>query len=418
MASDASIYGLIKQAPAGPGPMEQYGQVMQLRNLVDQGAMSKLQREQAERGVEEEGRIRDLFARGNVTPEQLMAVSPAKGMAFQKSRLEAQKAEADLAKTKSETMAKNIGIMRDLTAQAKSDADMPMIRENALRLFGPEVADKVPQTFTPEWQMQGILTADKLLERLKPDVRPVNAGGQTVFRETNPNAPGYSAAPIQHTRTPDSLATQAQDVWDSERGVFVPRPTRPTMGGSVMAGQPAAQTAPQAPAAQPGAPIKPPGLPPRAGDIASIREKFNDLPEVKNYRAAVPIFESAFTAPDTKSGDIQFAYTIGKIFDPNSVVREGELKLVGEAANVMQKYLGELQSLTNGRGRLTPQTRSELMAAAESRVNELKAAHDAARVPYERQAEAQGLPKDQIFVDLPRKKRSDKGRPALGDIFK
>ena len=40
-------------------------------------------------------------------------------------------------------------------------------------------------------------------------------------------------------------------------------------------------------------------------------KEFNDLPEVKNYRASVPILDSALNAPDNKSGDIYVANRSG-----------------------------------------------------------------------------------------------------------
>jgi len=135
--------------------------------------------------------------------------------------------------------------------------------------------------------------------------------------------------------------------------------------------------------------------------VQSLRKEFNDLPEVKNYRSVVPVINSAAQAPDTRAGDIQMAYTIGKIFDPNSVVREGELKLVGDAATVMQKFEGELRTLTQGKGRLTPETRKALMDSAMTRVNALKSAHDAQLGTYQRTAKSRMLPADQIFTEMP-----------------
>lgn len=378
MPADASIYGMLQQPKPMAGPMDQFGQVLQMKHLMGQGQLQDLQRGELERGIDEERRIRDLFARGNVKPEDVMAISPKRGLEFQKSHLEGQKSEAELAKTRAEVFAKNMSIVRDLAAQASDDNGMRAVKEVTLRLFGPEQAARIPDRFDPETQKRLVMTADQLVERLSPKLNMTDTGG--AVQPTNP----YTGAP-QGTPLPKTAAPQQPQgaTWDSERGVWVQPPQRGTL--------PPGSATPS-----------PTNLPPRVGDVASLRKEFNDLPEVKNYRSVVPIFNSAINAPDTRAGDIQFAYTIGKIFDPNSVVREGELKLVGEAATVLEKFQGELRTLTEGKGRLTPQTRRELLATAQARVKELESAQLAARKTYEGQATSRGLPLEQIFIDMPK----------------
>lgn len=143
----------------------------------------------------------------------------------------------------------------------------------------------------------------------------------------------------------------------------------------------------------------------------ALRKEFNTLPEVKNYRNVVPMINSVMRAPDTIAGDIELAYTVGKILDPDSVIREGELKLVGNAATILEKYKGELRALTQGKGRLTPVTREALFTMMEGRTGELKSAHDAARIAYEGVARQRGLPAEQIFIELRHTPRVPTPRP-------
>lgn len=99
---------------------------------------------------------------------------------------------------------------------------------------------------------------------------------------------------------------------------------------------------------------------------AKLRKEFRGLQSVKDYEATLPLIESAKKAPDTRQGDLQLIYTVGKVLDPGSVVREGELKLTAGAAPFLQQLAGKLRG-EFGKGRLTPQTRAELIDALEQR---------------------------------------------------
>jgi hypothetical protein len=130
--------------------------------------------------------------------------------------------------------------------------------------------------------------------------------------------------------------------------------------------------------------------------VADLRKEVNALPQVKNYNAVVPIIKSAETAPDTKAGDLQLIYGVGKILDPDSVVREGEMVLVTKTGSPAQRIMGYMNYL-RGRGQLTPEHRKQLREMLKGRVDELKRSRDAAVSPYSRQADMMKLPKDQIF---------------------
>ena len=417
MPIDTSIYGMVRPPQQAEGPLDQYGKALQLRHLLDSGELSAMQRQQLQRQMAEEDAVRAAFS--GLQPGQtikdilpdVMRASPKAGFEFQskitaqeKAEAERKKTEAETPKIKAETLAKNMGILRDVAAQVSDDAGLAVLRNMTAQLIGPEQAARIPATYSPDVVRRLVTTADQLVEQLKPKYELANLGGTSRVVQLNPNAPGATVGDIMRTATPGEVMTNArqveqnadtrargwaslnQPVWDSERGVFVPRPGA---GGGGSGGAPAAA-------------IVPPGLPARSGDVQSLRKEFNDLPEVKNYRAVVPVFNSALKAPDTRAGDIQLAYTIGKIFDPNSVVREGELKLVGEAATVMEKFLGELRTVVEGKGRLTPQTRRELVETAQARALELEAAQKAARATYEQTAKAKNLPLNEIFVEMPK----------------
>lgn len=150
---------------------------------------------------------------------------------------------------------------------------------------------------------------------------------------------------------------------------------------------------------------KRPAAAPAFKDVTTLRKEFNDQPEVKAYRDVLPILEAAKETPDTRAGDIQIAYAVGKILDPNSVVREGELKLVGEAATMDEALKGQIRSLVMGKGRLTPQTRSQLVAMLDNAAAQREASYLATERTYRGIAQQNGFPIDQVIIG-PRKQNA------------
>jgi hypothetical protein len=134
-------------------------------------------------------------------------------------------------------------------------------------------------------------------------------------------------------------------------------------------------------------------------NVQSIRKEFNSLPEVKNYRTTVPIIQSIAKSKDTAAGDLDFIYAVGKVLDPDSVVREGEMALVIKSGSPLERIKGEINSVMGG-GRLTPKTRSNLTQMLQSRVGEIKRGYEAAETMYRRNAERMGLPTNEIFMDF------------------
>jgi hypothetical protein len=131
-----------------------------------------------------------------------------------------------------------------------------------------------------------------------------------------------------------------------------------------------------------------------------LRKEFNDLPPVKNYQEVVPLLNQARSAPNTSQGDIALIYAVGKIYDPQSVVREGEMNLVIKSGSPEERIKGFINYLTGG-GRMTPAARANMIKAMESSVKERGESYKAAKTRYERIAEHQGIAKDQLFIEQP-----------------
>jgi hypothetical protein len=108
-------------------------------------------------------------------------------------------------------------------------------------------------------------------------------------------------------------------------------------------------------------------------DTAKLRHEVTQLPSYKNLSQAAPIYESMRDAAgrDTKAADLNMVYGLGKIMDPTSVVREGELQMANAAQGLQERLNGILAQIQS-KGGLTPEGRQALMAEAHGRVTAYK----------------------------------------------
>lgn len=116
----------------------------------------------------------------------------------------------------------------------------------------------------------------------------------------------------------------------------------------------------------------------------AIRKEFEGLPEVKNYKQALPAFkgiEDAVTR-NTPQSDINLVYGIAKLYDPNSVVREGEYATVANSPAIPERIKGYAQYLSGG-GKLTPEVKKQILTEARSRMQSFEDQYGQARTNYE-----------------------------------
>jgi hypothetical protein len=146
---------------------------------------------------------------------------------------------------------------------------------------------------------------------------------------------------------------------------------RPATSGGAAAAAPAATTAPEVTGggASTGAPVPPPLPVPLTGP-KTMSGTGDPKPVVAEYmrQPVVHAYENAKTGYATFIGNLPFnnmtsdlAMIIGaaKILDPPSVVREGEVENVRKTGSVMDKFIGQLQSL-KGEARLPVAVRMQL----------------------------------------------------------
>lgn len=109
-------------------------------------------------------------------------------------------------------------------------------------------------------------------------------------------------------------------------------------------------------------------LPASVEETQRVHKTVVDLPSYKNLAQAAPIYRSMFETAgrNTKASDLNLVYGLGKIMDPTSVVREGEMVMVKNTASLPDWLVGAINQLNGGSG-LTPDTRKAIMTEAYSR---------------------------------------------------
>jgi len=108
----------------------------------------------------------------------------------------------------------------------------------------------------------------------------------------------------------------------------------------------------------------------KVGEVSTgIRKEFEGLPEVKNYKQALPAFQGIEDAVkrNTPMSDINLVYGIAKLYDPNSVVREGEYSTVASAPGMPERVKGWVQYVQGG-GKLTPEVKQQILTEGASRM--------------------------------------------------
>jgi hypothetical protein len=103
-------------------------------------------------------------------------------------------------------------------------------------------------------------------------------------------------------------------------------------------------------------------------DTQALRKEYQATPQYQTFVQAQPIYKSMQEASkrNTRASDLNLVYGLAKIFDPNSVVREGEMVLVKDTSSIPDWLTGEINRL-NGGASLQPGTRSAIMQEAQSR---------------------------------------------------
>lgn len=122
-------------------------------------------------------------------------------------------------------------------------------------------------------------------------------------------------------------------------------------------------------------------------DSVKSYEKIKTSSETLNYLSNLP------ASKQTAANQTAALYEFIKALDPNSVVREGEVKLLGEARNLPDSVQAKLQKFSNVGAVLTPQEIKDLANFVNSKLNFAKVAATSATKNYRELAKAKGVDK-------------------------
>ena len=140
----------------------------------------------------------------------------------------------------------------------------------------------------------------------------------------------------------------------------------------------------------------------KVGELeTSYRKEFNALPEVTKYKNALPAFRAVESAA-TREGpqaDINLIYGLAKLYDPESVVREGEYDTIANSQSIPEWIKGAAQKMVGG-GRLTPETKKQILTEARARIGTFENEYKSAQQTYGDIVRRQGLEPQNIFTQI------------------
>ena len=106
----------------------------------------------------------------------------------------------------------------------------------------------------------------------------------------------------------------------------------------------------------------------REQGLADDFRQEQDIKDAKGVAGAVTTIRAALNSPSPQ-GDLAAIYALVKLYDPGSVVREGEISLTQSAASLPEQVRRMYEGWTQGK-KLTPQMRQDLASIANSIVGE------------------------------------------------
>lgn len=262
------------------------------------------------------------------------------------------------------------------------NSGLPMLQQFGMGAMLKE--DKPPEPFTlkPGETRYGIDGKPIVSQPVKPEgpklgeVRKFDSGDKQLAQEwTGTEWKTIGEGPRWQAPQADRTLVEVQDPNNPSRTIMVPRDQAVGKAGaqSVSAGRQVRE------------------------DVDGLRKEFSSQPVVKTVNEIAPIIESARKAPNTPQGDFALIYGVGKVLDPNSVVREGEMNMVIKAGSPAQRVEGFLSQIRGG-GRLTPEMRNQLLQILDARAGEYQQQYMTARKSFEDIATRRGYNPSDIFV--------------------
>jgi hypothetical protein len=127
---------------------------------------------------------------------------------------------------------------------------------------------------------------------------------------------------------------------------------------------------------------------------------------LKQFQTSTRIFGTMVDAAgkDDKIADISLISGIAKLRDPESAVMQGEFNVNTDTASWLEKQFGNVRAVVDGRGKLSPETRAKMLAAAQDYWENSRQQYESAAVPRLEMARRQQMnPENVLMVPYERK---------------
>lgn len=214
--ADASIYSLVNQPKPQAGPLDNYAQMMSVKQLMGGNELQDLQRTKLTRDMGRE----DAFQTALADPEtqklsaadlmkKLSGIDYSRAATLGKTMLETDVAKANLEKTQTETVGARAKQGRDLIASMTPENYPQIVAQGAA--LKQQWAATAPPQFDPNWQRQHVMDADKFITQNTPKFEKVDVGGKIQMVDVNPNTnPAIKDSNYAKTMTPGEIATDTR----------------------------------------------------------------------------------------------------------------------------------------------------------------------------------------------------------------
>ena len=211
-----------------------------------------------------------------------------------------------------------------------------------------------------------------------------------------PPAPVATVTPPPPPTTIASQAITARDISDPAR-LDAPLPPAPTAPAAAAVQPIVDPNAERIVAVQPGSAIE-------------LRKEVMQQPAIKEYAAAIPNYNTMVKAAQgdvengllpTSSSDLNIIYAIAKLFDPGSVVREGELKLAQGTAPIADMLQAAWSKAITGDGMMTPEMRANLIAEGMKRMEQYRVGKNLVQNQYTNIAKKTGVDPELAIPQMP-----------------
>jgi hypothetical protein len=410
---DASIPLGVRPAQI-ENPMNALARVMQIKNMQQDGELGQMKMDEYRRGVQETAALNRLYSAAmkpdgsfdraalfsGAAREGLGSKIPAWRKAFAEeddATTKAAQAKFKLATERHDYFKKTLGVLSqepNLTKEMVVQAGQSLVQQGILpqEMFQQSMANMPDDPAQLRARLvQGVkaqMSPEQIFTVFAPKPEKQDNGQTISYVDNNPNSPTYGqatgAAPVQKVATPDSVLSAQTSEANNRR--------------SVGAQYDLARATREAAATNKQAQIEAARIQTGFQNEQGLRKEFEALPEVKKYKQALPSYKGIEDAVkrNTTQSDINIVYGIAKLYDPDSVVREGEYATVANSPNIPERIKGYAQYLAGG-GRLTPAVKAQILDEARSRMKSYEEQFTAARNDFDSIAKRSNVDPTRVF---------------------